>query len=86
MGGATPVPLKHRINVWLETVPALLKLLHVEYVSLMSHSAGTVYCLNTLYHLRDLLEPTRPYVAFIGMPYHPLIVLVLICTRSLGPQ
>ncbi|KAK5172044.1 uncharacterized protein LTR77_003681 [Saxophila tyrrhenica] len=66
MGGSTRVPLKIRIAVWLETVPALLKLLGVERVSLMCHSAGTIYLLNTLYHLREILDPVKPYVAIIG--------------------
>ena len=66
MGGSTGVPLQDRIKVWLETVPALLKHLDVEYVSLLSHSAGTMYGLNTLYYLRHLLHPVHPYAAFIG--------------------
>lgn len=67
MGGSTPVPLKDRMSVWLETVPAFLKHLDIKYVNLLSHSAGTLYCLNTLYYLRDILDPDRPYVAMIGM-------------------
>ena len=60
------MPLEDRIKVWLETVPALLKHLNVEHVSLLCHSAGTIYCLNTLYYLRDILHPEHPYVAMIG--------------------
>ncbi|KAK3701694.1 hypothetical protein LTR37_015347 [Vermiconidia calcicola] len=70
MGGSTPVALSLRVQVWLETVPALLRKLNVEHVSLMSHSAGTIYCLNTLYHLRDILDPMKPYVAMIGPWVH----------------
>ncbi|KAI6880332.1 hypothetical protein D0869_07477 [Hortaea werneckii] len=65
MGGSTPVRLDVRVNVWLETVPALLKALSVEHVSLMCHSIGTIYALNTMYLLRDILDPRHPYVAFI---------------------
>ncbi|GAB1735066.1 hypothetical protein NU219Hw_g134t1 [Hortaea werneckii] len=65
MGGSTPVRLDLRVNVWLETVPAFLKALSVEHVSLMCHSIGTIYALNTMYMLRDILDPRHPYVAFI---------------------
>ncbi|KAI7164106.1 hypothetical protein KC349_g995 [Hortaea werneckii] len=65
MGGSTPVRLDIRVNVWLETVPALLKALKVERVSLMCHSIGTIYALNTLYMLRDILDPRNPFVAFV---------------------
>lgn len=66
MGGSTPVPQNVRMKVWLETVPILLKTLNVEMVSLLSHSAGTLYALNTIYHLRDILDPKAPYVGLIG--------------------
>ena len=65
MGGSTPVPSAVRMRVWLEAVPALLKNLNVQHVSLLCHSAGTIYGLNTLYYLRDILDPERPYVALI---------------------
>ena len=64
-----------RIDTWLETVPAILKLLDVQHVSLMSHSAGTTYCLNTLYHFRDILDPARPYVTMIGTSYSNVLWL-----------
>lgn len=67
MGGSTPVPLSQRVHVWLETAPALLEALNVKHVSLLTHSAGTIYTLNTLYHLRHILDPQRPFVAFMGM-------------------
>ncbi|EMC94408.1 hypothetical protein BAUCODRAFT_35628 [Baudoinia panamericana UAMH 10762] len=66
MGGSTLCPLNIRIKVWLETVPALLKKLNVKHVSLVSHSAGTMYLLNTMYYLRDILDPNAPYVALAG--------------------
>lgn len=55
-----------RMRVWLETVPALLQRLDVKHVSMVTHSAGTVYTLNTLFHHRSLLDPKAPYVAFLG--------------------
>lgn len=58
------------MKVWLETVPALLKHLDVQYVHLLCHSAGTLYCLNTLYYLRDVLYPEHPYVAIMGEDLH----------------
>ncbi|KAK5126722.1 hypothetical protein LTR85_009656 [Meristemomyces frigidus] len=70
MGGSDPVPLSIRMDVWLETVQALLKTLDVQHVSLMSHSAGTMYAFNTLYRMRDILDPQRPYVAMIAPWVH----------------
>ncbi|KAF2222960.1 hypothetical protein BDZ85DRAFT_274122 [Elsinoe ampelina] len=69
-GGSTPVPLELRMNVWLETVPALLDRLQVEHVALLTHSAGAVYTLNTLIHHRRFLDPVTPFVGFIA-PYVP---------------
>lgn len=66
MGGSTPVSLGVRMQVWLEMVPALLKILNVNHVNVFAHSAGTTYALNTIYHLRDILDPDHPYVGFIG--------------------
>ena len=65
-GGSTFVPLQDRMKVWLETVPALLNHLGIKHVSLLSHSAGTMYCLNTIYYLRDILRPEHSYVAMLG--------------------
>ncbi|GAB7358380.1 hypothetical protein MBLNU230_g2450t1 [Neophaeotheca triangularis] len=66
MGGSTPCPLEQRVQVWIETVPALMAALGVSHVSLLTHSAGAVYLLNTMYHHRDLLDPQNPYVAIIA--------------------
>lgn len=65
MGGSTRVPHKQRIRVWLETVPVLLEHLQVQHVSLISHSAGTLYALNTLDQLPHILDPKMPFVAFM---------------------
>jgi len=65
-GGSTPVAINIRMQVWLETVPALLQQLDVKHVAIVTHSAGAVYTLNTLFHLRSLLDPKAPYVAFLG--------------------
>jgi hypothetical protein len=80
MGGSTPVDLKQRLPVWLETVPALLQHLNIKHVSLASHSAGTVYLLNTLYHFPHLLEPENPRVALLGMsPRFSCQMRLMIC-------
>ncbi|KAJ5156800.1 hypothetical protein N7492_009603 [Penicillium capsulatum] len=60
MGGSTDVPLAQRVSIWLETVPRLLANLAIQHVALASHSAGTIYLLNTLYHCRDLVSPNAP--------------------------
>ena len=66
MGGSTSVPLNIRMQVWLETVPALLQKVNVQQVSLVTHSAGGIYTLNTLAQLRSILDPKSPYVALLG--------------------
>ena len=66
MGGSTPVSLDIRMQVWLETVPALLRKVNVKHVSIVTHSAGGVYTLNTLAKLRSILDPKAPYVALLG--------------------
>ncbi len=55
-----------RMRVWLEIVPVVLQRLDVQHVALVTHSAGTMYTLNTLFHHRSLLGPRAPYVAFLG--------------------
>ncbi|KAK6434817.1 hypothetical protein LTR95_009000 [Oleoguttula sp. CCFEE 5521] len=65
-GGSTPVSIDIRMAVWHETVPALLQRLNLNHVSLMTHSAGGIYTLNTLLHHRSLLNPKTPYVAFMA--------------------
>lgn len=55
-----------RMRIWLETVPALLQRLDVKHVAMVTHSAGAVYTLNTLFYHRSLLDPKAPYVAFLG--------------------
>ena len=61
-------------SVWLipntEIVPALLQHLNIQHVSLVCHSGGTVYGLNTLLYLRHILHPTRPYVALCAPWIH----------------
>ncbi|KAF7590645.1 hypothetical protein BBP40_002597 [Aspergillus hancockii] len=66
MGNTTDVPLHQRVSIWIELVPKLLAHLGIEHVALVSHCAGTLYLLNTLYHCRDLLHPERPFVAFLA--------------------
>lgn len=67
MGHSTDVPIEKRISVWIETVPRILEHLNVKHVALVSHSFGTVYLLNTLYHYRHLLHPEKPFIAVFGM-------------------
>lgn len=62
-----------RMRVWLETAPAILQRLDVKHVAIVTHSAGTLYTLNTLFHQRSLLHPKAPYVAFLGS--YPIVVL-----------
>lgn len=71
MGGSTPVALNIRMQVWLETVPVLLRKVNLEHVSIFTHSAGGMYTLNTLAKLRHILDPKAPYVALLGTYYRP---------------
>ena len=66
IGGSEPVTIQQRISTWLAVVPALLKHLGIEHVSLGCHSAGTIYALSTVLFLRHILHPDRPYVCMFG--------------------
>jgi hypothetical protein len=66
MGNSTDVPLVQRVSAWVEIVPRLLAHLDIQHVSLASHSAGTIYLLNTLYYCRDILRPDKPMVTLLG--------------------
>ncbi|KAL2133771.1 hypothetical protein VTI74DRAFT_1708 [Chaetomium olivicolor] len=66
MGHSTDVPLRQRVNIWIELVPRLLAHLRIEHVALASHSAGTIYLLNTLLRCRNILHPNRPLVALVA--------------------
>lgn len=67
MGSSTNVPLEKRVSIWVETLPKLLAHLDIKHVTVLSHCAGTVYALNTLYQCRDILHPKRPQVVLLGM-------------------
>lgn len=66
IGGSEAVPIDQRISTWLEVVPALLSHLGIKHVSLGCHSAGTIYVLSTIMHLRHILHPECPYVCMFG--------------------
>ena len=72
MGGSSMVEIKDRVQTWLEIVIALLDHLKVKHVALLSHSAGTIYLLNSLLHQREILHPKRPYVAILAPWIHPV--------------
>ncbi|THV76831.1 hypothetical protein D6D29_08400 [Aureobasidium pullulans] len=71
VGGSTPVPLDQRVQVWLDAVPAVLEHLGVKTISLLSHSAGAIYAINTLLLLPHLLHPHHPFAAFLTPWVHP---------------
>ncbi|KAJ5976887.1 hypothetical protein N7501_000229 [Penicillium viridicatum] len=66
MGNSTDVPLAQRVSTWIEIVPRLLAHVGIQHVSLASHSAGTIYLLNTLYHCRDILYPKQPMATLLA--------------------
>lgn len=82
MGNSTNVPLAQRVSTWIETVPRLLAHVGIQHVSLVSHSSGTMYLLNTLYHCRDILYPEKPMATMLGMLQFQQITLSLLCTFS----
>ncbi|KAL4926431.1 alpha/beta fold hydrolase [Aspergillus undulatus] len=47
MGASSDVPAEGRVRAWVEVLPALLRELGISKVNLVSHSAGTIYLLNT---------------------------------------
>ncbi|KAL6238389.1 hypothetical protein BDW75DRAFT_201673 [Aspergillus navahoensis] len=57
MGASTDVPLEKRIAVWIDIVPRLLAHLGIPCVTLVSHSAGTIYLLNTWARCQELVNP-----------------------------
>jgi pimeloyl-ACP methyl ester carboxylesterase len=63
MGASTDVPLSQRIAVWVDMLPRLLAHLGIPRVSLVSHSAGTIYLLNTWAHCREIMSPV---ITFLG--------------------
>lgn len=60
------MPVEKRVSTWLEAVPVVLKYLGVRHVAVVSHSAGTIYAINTVVHLSHLLHPQRPFVGCFG--------------------
>lgn len=65
-GKTTMVPVEKRVKTWAMVVPKLLNALGIKHVALMSHSAGTIYLLNVLWHCRQILHPEHPQVVFFG--------------------
>ncbi|KAF7182826.1 hypothetical protein CNMCM7691_002487 [Aspergillus felis] len=63
MGASTDVPLAQRIAVWVDMLPRLLAHLGIPRVSLVSHSAGTIYLLNTWAHCREIMSPVITFLA-----------------------
>lgn len=66
-----------------EVVPFVLDNLKIKYVSLACHSAGAIYSANVLLHLRHLLDPVHPYVAFLApwvSPRHTSSVTMLMAS------
>lgn len=64
MGGTTDLPLAQRIAAWVDMLPRLLAHLGIPRVSLASHSAGTIYLLNTWAQCREVVNPS---ISFLGM-------------------
>ncbi|KAI6785919.1 uncharacterized protein J7T54_006258 [Emericellopsis cladophorae] len=65
-GETKNVPLASRISAWTAVMPRFLEALGIKHVALLSHSAGTMYNLNLLWHHREILHPTRPMIFFLA--------------------
>lgn len=50
---------------------ALIKHLGIKDLSLIGHSSGAIYVLNTILYLRHLLRPKAPYAAILAPWVHP---------------
>jgi pimeloyl-ACP methyl ester carboxylesterase len=70
MGESTDVPTAQRIAAWTDLVPRLLAHLGIPRVSLVAHSAGTMYLLNTWAKCPELVNPA---LTFLGIFIHPSI-------------
>lgn len=55
MGGSTNVAPEKRVKAWAELFPLLLAELGIQKVTLASHSAGTMYLMNSWDKCRDLV-------------------------------
>lgn len=76
--------MSQRVTVWLETVPVLLEKIGAKHVTLVSHSSGTIFLLNTLYYFPQILSPTRPFVALLVpwvTPDHSKVTLLSMATH-----
>ncbi|KAF4263221.1 hypothetical protein KXV89_000350 [Aspergillus fumigatus] len=63
MGASTNVPLAQRIAIWVDMLPRLLAHLGIPRVNVVSHSAGTIYLLNTWAQCRELVGPVVAFLA-----------------------
>jgi hypothetical protein len=69
-------------------VPPLLEYLNVPYVSLASHSGGSIFLLNTLLAYPHLLHPHKPYVCLFApwvRPSHSKVTLWQITSQLPAP-
>ena len=67
----SPCHISETNSSYIDLVVALLAHLSVRHVAIITHSNGTIYTLNTLLHLRHILHPTKPFVAFLAPWVHP---------------
>lgn len=63
--------MSYSMLISTDVVPQLLAHLNIRHVSLASHSAGTIYLINTLLTYPQLLHPSNPYVCFFAPWVHP---------------
>lgn len=68
MGASTDVPLAQRVAVWVDMLPRLLVHLGITRVSLVSHSAGTIYLLNTWAKCREVISPVITFLSISEPP------------------
>jgi hypothetical protein len=69
-------------------VPALLEHLSIPYVSLASHSGGSIYLLNTLLVYPHLLHPHKPYICLFApwvRPSHSKVTLWQVTAQLPAP-
>jgi len=69
MGASTDVPLGQRVAAWTDMLPRLLAYLDIRRVSLVAHSAGTIYLLNTWAQCRDYVNPNIAVIGIDSPPY-----------------
>lgn len=79
MGASTDIPLAQRVDAWTELLPQLLAYLKIPRVSLVAHSAGTIYLLNSWARCREYINPVVTVLGIASTSHCCLCPFLLSC-------